>query len=286
MRGVENMSGIKRNISIADVAVYTILIASAVIAIFPVVWMLGISIKPTSESVAGWSAVYTANPTLNNYASIFKLMPFLQNVWNSVFTTVVGTAFTLFFCALAGFAFAKFYFPGRKALFYLLIATMLIPLEVGVVPLFIIMRKLELINSLWALIIPKAATAVGIFYMRQYIMAVPNEVLEAARMDGCSDFRSFIRIVLPIIKPGLASWAIITVIARWNDFFWPLILLRTKEKFTLMVSISLLPVSEGLSTPWPVIMAGTSMAVIPIMLLYFIFQKFQVAGLSAGAVKG
>lgn len=280
------MSGYGRNHRIASTAAYIILIAAAVIAIFPVIWMLAISIKPVTESVAGWGAIYTTQPTLDNYASIFDLMPFMRNAWNSVFTTTVGTAVTLFFCSLAGFAFAKFYFPGHKVLFYVLIATMLIPLEVGVVPLFLIMRKLDLINSLWALIIPKAATAVGIFYMRQYILAVPNEILEAARIDGCSDFRTFLRIVLPIIKPGLASWAIITIITRWNDFFWPLILLRTKEQFTLMVSISLLPVSEGLSTPWPVIMAGTSMAVIPIILLYFIFQKFQVAGLSAGAVKG
>ncbi|MBP1990649.1 carbohydrate ABC transporter permease [Paenibacillus eucommiae] len=276
----------KPKMKISSLFVYIGLIVIAVFSIFPVIWMMGISLKPVTESVAGFGAMYTSHPTWQNFASIFKLMPFWHNAWNSVFTTLVGMVSTLFFCSLAGFAFAKFQFPGRNVLFYVVIATMLIPLEVGIVPLFIIMRKLELINSLWSLIIPKAATAVGIFYMRQYIMAVPTEILESAKMDGCSDFRTYRSIILPIIKPALASWAALTVIARWNDFFWPLIFLRTKEKFTLMVSISLLPVSEGLSTPWPVIMAGTSMAVIPIMLLYFIFQRYQVAGLSSGAVKG
>jgi ABC-type glycerol-3-phosphate transport system permease component len=276
----------KRRINLAGVAVYGLLAIVAIFAIFPAVWMVAISIKPVTESVAGWNAIYTQSPTVQNYVSISKIMPILTNLWNSIFTSVVGMVSTLFFCSLAGFAFAKFDFPGRKVLFYVLVATMLIPLEVGIVPLFIIMRKLELVNSLWALIIPKAATAVGIFYMRQYIMAVPNEILEAAKIDGCSDFKTFIRIILPIIKPGLASWATLTLIARWNDFFWPLIFLRSQEKFTLMVSISLLPVSEGLSTPWQVIMAGTSITVIPIILLYFVLQKFQIAGLSAGAVKG
>jgi len=275
-----------RKFNTAGFFVHAILIIVVLVSVFPIIWMLAIAINPVTESVAGWNAIYTTKPTLQNFASIFNLMPVMRNMYNSLFTTVLGVVTTLFFCSLAGFAFAKFYFPGKKVLFYFIIFTMLIPLEVGIIPLFVIMRNLDLINSLWALIIPKAATAVGIFYMRQYILGVPTEVLEAAKIDGCSDFKMYYRIVLPIIKPGLASWAVLTAIARWNDFFWPLIFLRAKEQFTLIVAISLLPVSEGLSTPWPVIMAGTSMAVIPIIILYFIFQRFQVAGMAEGAVKG
>lgn len=269
-----------------DFFVHALLIIVVIVSVFPIIWMLAISVKPVTESVAGWDAIFITKPTLQNFFSIFDLMPVIRNMYNSLFTTVLGVVTTLFFCSLAGFAFAKFYFPGKKVLFYFIIFTMLIPLEVGIIPLFVIMRNLDLVNSLWALIIPKAATAVGIFYMRQYILGVPTEVLEAAKIDGCSDFKMYYRIVLPIIKPGLASWAVLTIIARWNDFFWPLIFLRAKEQFTLIVAVSLLPVSEGLSTPWPVIMAGTSMAVIPIIILYFIFQRFQVAGMSEGAVKG
>ena len=133
---------------------------------------------------------------------------------------------------------------------------------------------------------PRIATAVGIFYMQQYITDIPDELIEAAHIDGCGDFKIFTSIVIPVIKPALASWASVTLIARWNDFFWPLLYLRKQAKYTLMVSISLLPVSEGLSTPWPVILAGTTLVIIPIIVLYLLLQTFQKAGLTAGAVKG
>lgn len=213
-----------------------------------------------------------------------KIPVILLNVWRN--TPWFGTVTTLYFCALAGFAFAKFRFPGRNFLFYFVIATMLIPPEVGAVPLFILMKKFNLINSLWSLIIPRIATAVGIFYMHQYMSDIPDELIEAARVDGCTDFGIFTKIVLPVIKPALASWAAITLIARWNDFFWPLLYLRKSSKYTLMVTISLLPVSEGLSTPWPVILAGTTLVIIPIILLYLFLQRFQKSGMMAGAVKG
>ena len=254
--------------------------------IFPVVWMCIISLKGPNESISGFNSLWLSNPTLQNFKNVFNVIPVWNNIFNSAFTTLVGTITTLFFCSLAGFAFAKYDFPGKKFLFYFVIATMLIPPEVAAVPLFSIMRKLNLINSLWSLIIPRIATAVGIFYMRQYIVDVPTEIMEASRIDGCGDFSIYRRIILPIIKPALASWAVLTIIARWNDFFWPLLYLRSTPKYTLMVSISLLPVSDGLSTPWPVIMAGTTFAIIPVIILYLILQRFQQTGLSAGAVKG
>lgn len=277
----------KLKTTLTSVGVYTLLILISIVSIFPVLWMMSMAVKPISESVSGWAGLYTTSPTLDNITSIFQLIPVMRNTMNSVFTTVVGTASALFFSSLAGFAFAKFRFPGRDMLFYVVIATLFIPLEVGVIPLFIIMRNLGLVNNLWALIIPKMAPAIGIFYMRQYIMsAVPDEIIEAAKIDGSSDFNTFARIVVPMIKPGLAAWGSITMIARWNDFFWPLIILRSQEQFTLVLSVALLPVSEGLSTPWQVIMAGTSMAVIPVMLAYFFLQKFQISGLTSGALKG
>ena len=159
-----------------------------------------------------------------NFERLFEMIPVLQNTFNSVFTAILGTVTSLFFCSLAGFAFAKYSFPGRNALFYFVIGTMLVPPEVGAVPLFVIMKKIGLINSLWSLIIPRIATAVGIFYMHQYIKDVPDELIEAAKIDGCGDFKIFLRIIIPVIKPALASWASVTLIARWNDFFWPLVI--------------------------------------------------------------
>ena len=215
-----------------------------------------------------------------------EIIPFANNFKNSLLSTLGGTITTLFFCSLAGFAFAKYQFPGRNGLFYFVIATMLIPPEVGSVPLFIIMRQLGLINSLWSLIIPRMATAVGIFYMRQYIMEVPDSLVEAARIDGCNEFKIYYSIILPVIKPAIASWAVLTVVARWNDFFWPLLFLRKSSSYTLMVSLSMLPFSEGMSTPWPVIMAGTMIITLPVVLVYLFMQVYMKAGITEGAVKG
>lgn len=257
-----------------------------VICVFPVLWSCVISVKSVGEKVSGFSALAIQNPTLANYARLFQLVPIGQQLGNSVFTAVVGTVTTLFFCALAGFAFAKYQFPYRDALFYFVVATMTIPAEVGAVPLFLIMKEVGLINSLWSLILPRLATAVGVFYLRQYILEVPDDILDAARIDGCRDFGLFWKIVCPVIKPALASWASLTLIARWNDFFWPLLFLNKPEKHTLMVSVSILPLTDGLATPWQVILAGTTLVIVPSVLLYLAMQTFQKAGALEGAIKG
>lgn len=278
--------GYKKKQNMASFALHAILIIISLVCILPILWMCLISIKPASETMSGFHSIWVSQPTLDNFKRLFEMIPVAQNTFNSVFTTILGTVTSLFFCALAGFAFAKYKFPGRNFLFYFVIATMLVPPEVGAVPLFVIMKKFNLINSLWSLIIPRIATAVGIFYMHQYISDVPDELVEAAKIDGCKDFGIFLRIILPVIKPAIASWAAVTLIARWNDFFWPLLYLRKQTKYTLMVTISLLPVSEGLSTPWPVILAGTTLVIIPIVVLYLILQTLQKSGMMAGAVKG
>ena len=266
--------------------VYLLMAVIVVICLFPVIWSCIISIKSVGEKVSGFSALTISQPTLANYERLFELLPIWQHLGNSVFTSVMGTLTTLFFCSLAGFAFAKYRFPARNALFYFVVATMTIPAEVGSIPLFLIMRNLDLINNLWSLILPSLATAVGVFYLRQYMMEVPDEILEAARIDGCRDFGIFLRVVCPIVKPALASWASLTLIARWNDFFWPLLFLNKSSKYTLMVSVSMLPLSDGLATPWQVILSGTTLVIVPSILIYLFMQTFQKEGATAGAVKG
>lgn len=266
--------------------VYLLMAVIVVICLFPVVWSCIISIKSVGEKVSGFSALTISQPTLANYERLFELLPIWQHLGNSVFTSVMGTLTTLFFCSLAGFAFAKYRFPARNALFYFVVATMTIPAEVGSIPLFLIMRNLDLINNLWSLILPRLATAVGVFYLRQYMMEVPDEILEAARIDGCRDFGIFVRVVCPIVKPALASWASLTLIARWNDFFWPLLFLNKSSKYTLMVSVSMLPLSDGLATPWQVILSGTTLVIVPSIVIYLFMQTFQKEGATAGAVKG
>ena len=266
--------------------IHILLCFIVLVCVFPILWMCLIAFKDPSESLTGFHSLVVQSPTFSNFIRLTELIPIAQNTFNSTFTTLMGTVTSLFFCSLAGFAFAKYKFPGRNFLFSFLLATMLVPAEVGAVPLFIIMKKVNLINSLWSLIIPKIATAIGIFYMNQYISDVPDELIEAARIDGCTDFQIYWKVILPIIKPALASWGAVTLISRWNDFFWPLLFLRKQAKYTLIVTISLLPISEGLSTPWPVIMAGTTLVIIPIIVLYLILERFQKAGSFSGAVKG
>ena len=268
------------------VLLYVLAAVLVFVCLFPVVWSCIISIKSVGEKISGFNALTIEHPTLANYKRLFQLIPVGQHLYNSVFTSVIGTVTTLFFCSIAGFAFAKYRVPCRDFLFYFVVATMTIPAEVGAVPLFLIMKKMNLINNLWSLILPRFATAVGVFYLRQYIMEVPDEILEAARIDGCSDMGIFFRIVCPIIKPALASWASLTLIARWNDFFWPLLYLNKTSKYTLMVSVSMLPLSDGLATPWQVILSGTTFVIIPSIVMYLIMQTFQKEGATAGAVKG
>lgn len=272
-----------RNVSIL---VHLLLVLMVVIALFPVLWSCVISVKSVGEKISGFSALTIASPTLANYKRLFQLIPMKEQLFNSVFTTLVGTATTMFFCPLAGFAFAKYRFPCRDVLFYFVVATMTIPAEVASVPLFMIMKNIGLTNSLWSLILPRLTTAVGVFYLRQYIMDVPDEILEAARIDGCSDFRIFWTIVCPMIKPALASWASITLVARWNDFFWPLLFLTKRSKQTLMVSVAQLPLADGLATPWQVILAGTTLVIIPSIIIYVVIQSFQKDGAFEGAIKG
>lgn len=272
--------------SVQKVLIYAALCVAVFLCVFPIYWMVVASLKPVSETMAGFESLRIHSLTFENYRKVNEVVPMLRPVLNSLFTMAVGTATSLLFCSLAGFAFAKFQFPGRDALFIVVLLTLFIPQEVCVVPLYSVMRKLRLVNTLWSLIVPRAATALGIFYMRQYCMSIPTELIEAARIDGCSSFRTYTSVVVPVIKPAIASWAALTMISRWNDFFFPLIFLRSRSKYTLMVVISLLPVGEGLATPWPVILAGTTIAVMPIVILYFVLQKFQIADLMGGAVKG
>jgi ABC-type glycerol-3-phosphate transport system permease component len=275
-----------RGLHLERIVVYALLLIWAFLAIFPLFWMVSASLKPTTESFGGLSTILPQDPTFRNYQHVANLLPLGRNTLNSLIVATVGTLVTVFLCSLAGFAFAKYEFPGRNGLFLLLLATMMVPPEAAVVPIFAIMRALGWINNLLALIVPTAATAIGIFYMRQYITGFPNEVMEQGRLDGCGEFRIYWNLVLPVVTPALAAWASLAFIARWNDFFWPLLFMRSREMYTLMVAISVLPVSEGLSTPWPVIMAGTTISVVPLILIYFFLQRYQRGDLVAGATKG
>jgi ABC-type glycerol-3-phosphate transport system permease component len=265
---------------------YLTLAIGTVAVLFPVAWMIGASFKPDPEIMSARLNPIPLTPTLNGYRLMAEQLPLVRNAFNSVFVATTGTLLSLFLTSLGGYAFAKYDFPGNRPLFFFLLATMMVPYEVSLVPSYLIMVKLHWINTYTPLIIPGAASAWGIFMMRQYIASVPTEMLEAARIDGSSEFGIYWQIVMPVIQPALAAWGILGFVGTWNDFLWPMIILRSREMFTLMVAVASMPTARGFDTPWSVIMAGATVAVLPLMVLYAAGQRFFESGLTMGALHG
>ncbi|NMB45654.1 MAG: carbohydrate ABC transporter permease [Firmicutes bacterium] len=224
---------------------------------------------------------------LVNYHKVLEVIPFWTNLFNSAFISVTQTALVLFFCSMGGYAFAMYDFPGKRQLFIIMLATMMIPGIVQVIPWFIMMRWIGWINDFRGLIVPGAVNAFGIFWMRQYTQgSVPHELLDAARIDGCPEFLILFRVVMPLLKPALGALGIMTFMTTWNNFMQPLILLRETHRFTLPVALALLRGDPYRGTNYAVLMAGTAMAVLPVLIVFVMSAKKFMAGLTAGAIKG
>ncbi|HWC46887.1 MAG TPA: carbohydrate ABC transporter permease, partial [Casimicrobiaceae bacterium] len=207
-------------------------------------------------------------------------------IWNSFYIATSQTILSLFLCALGGYGFAKFRFPGRNVLFAFVIATLAIPFAVLIVPLFVMMRNtFHWIDTPWPLIVPWAANAFGIFFMRQYMLTIPDELIDAGRVDGASEPRIFFRIVLPVARPALISLGIIFFISSWNNFLWPLVVLPSPSHWTLPLVLRSLQGAPG-RTPYDVLMAGSVVSTLPIVLGFLFVQRRLVAGILAGTVKG
>ena len=268
-----------------DALMYGLLIAVSAFMIIPFIWMVSTSLKPADEIFAIPPIIISPNSSLNAYVYLQEQYNILGIVWNTFFIAFSATILRLFFCALGGYGFAKFKFPGQAALFAFLLGTMVIPSAVTLVPVYIIMRDLKWIDTFWPLIIPGAANAFGIFFMRQYIMSVSNELMDAARIDGAGEFTIFWRIILPIIAPGLTSLGLIFFMGSWNDFIGPLIYLKSPEHFTLPLIIRSLVGPVG-RTVYDVQMATSVISLIPLLIIFLIFQRRFVEGITAGAIKG
>jgi ABC-type glycerol-3-phosphate transport system permease component len=269
---------------VTKIFVYLLLILFTILMVLPLLWMVSSSLKPLSEIFSHPPTLFPKTIRWKNFVELFENFPFLQNIFNSVYIATVYTILASFFCALGGFAFAKYNFKYKNFLFLILFGSMMIPQEVLMIPLYIIFKDLNWIDSHWGLIIPGIANAFGIFFMRQFISSVPNELLEAARIDGLGEFGIFCRIILPIIKPGLASLGIIFFMSSWNNFLWPLILLKSPEMYTITVTIY--SITGGLQQPYHWILAGSVISVIPLFIIFLIFEKQFIAGITQGAVKG
>lgn len=221
---------------------------------------------------------------LDNLAILMAKIPFWKNLGWSLYVAALTTGLTLLFCSMAGFAFAAYEFRFKKALFALVMATMLIPAFLGMIPTFMIMDALGWIDQPRALYIPAAAPAMGIFLMRQYIeSAIPRELLEAARMDGCGEFNIYARIVVPLLGPAFGTLGLIAFIASWNNFIGPLIVMRSVERYTF--PLALRSVQSPVDTEWGALMAGSVVAVLPLLVIFIFSSRRLIAGLTAGAVK-
>lgn len=270
---------------LTDALMYGLLISVSAFMILPFIWMVSTSLKPADEIFAIPPIIISPNSSLKAYAYLQEQYNILGIVKNTFVIAFSATILRLFFCALGGYGFAKFKFPGQEALFAFLLGTMVIPSAVTLVPVYIIMRDLKWIDTFWPLIIPGAANAFGIFFMRQYIMSVSNELMDAARIDGAGEFTIFWRIILPIIAPGLTSLGLIFFMGSWNDFIGPLIYLKSPEHFTLPLIIRSLIGPVG-RTVYDVQMAASVISLIPLLIIFLIFQRRFVEGITAGAIKG
>jgi ABC-type glycerol-3-phosphate transport system permease component len=267
-----------------NLGIYVLLTGLAIYSILPFVWMASSSFKPISEIFAQPPQLITPTMNLNAYTFVFN-DGIGRTIINTFVLAVLFTTVTLFFATLAGFGFAKYEFPGRKWLFRLLLAIMLVPGAVTITPTYFIMLRLGWVDTMLPLIVPGAANAYAIFFMRQYILAVPDELLDSARIDGCTEFGVWWRVVVPIVAPGMVSLGLISFMAMWNNYLGPLIYLRSPENWTLPLYHMNLTTYISNGRPWPEWMAVGVISVVPTLLIYVLFQRRFTEGIAAGAVK-
>jgi len=265
--------------------VYLLLIPISIFMVLPYFWILITSLKTVAEVFHSPIIIFSRNMGLFNFRDAID-KGVLIRLWNTFFISFTATILRLFFCALAGYGFAKFRFPGRNILFSVLIASMIVPFAVVLVPLYIMMVNFHWIDTFLPLIIPGAASAFGIFFMRQYIRTIPDELLDAARIDGCSEFGIFTRVIIPVITPGLISLGLIFFMQVWNDFLLPLVILKTPENQTLPVMIASLFGVPGKTNMYTLQMAIAVISITPLIIIFLIFQRRFTTGITLGAVKG
>jgi len=263
---------------------YLVLAGGAFLMVFPFVWMMIASLMTAGEIQMRPPVWLPAQPQFDNYSELARSIPIGRLYFNSLFTSGIIVLGVLLSSSLAGFAFAKYRFPGRELLFYLILATMMIPFFVTLIPVFFIVRQLGWIDTYQGLVVPGLASAHGIFLTRQFMVTVPAELLDAARIDGASEPMIYWRIVIPLVQPALASLGTFTFIGSWNNVLWPLRVLNSRELFTLPLGINSLRSLYADNTN--LLMAGTAVAVVPMLLLFVFLQRYFIKGIALTGLKG
>jgi multiple sugar transport system permease protein len=259
-----------------------LLTAGAVLTAFPFFWMVTTSVKPLGESRQYPPEVLPTQPTFASFQRLFDDLDFGRYLLNTVIVVLISFV-GLLLMAMAGYGFAKFRFRGRGVMFALVLATMMVPVQVTMIPTYLLLNSVKLTNTLVGIALPALVSAFGIFLFRQFMVTIPDELIEAARLDGAGEARVFALIVLPMSRPALAVQAVLTFIAGWNSFLWPLVIANDQEKYTLAVGLSLL--NKQLSINPPLQMAGASLMVVPILIVYAIFSRHVVRGFTMSGLK-
>jgi multiple sugar transport system permease protein len=269
---------------ISQVILYILLVIGALIALLPMLWMLSASFMPTGEASMYPPRLLPSRITFSHYGELFTRLNLGRYLFNSALIAFTVTAISLVINSMAGYAFAKLRFRGRDRAFRILSLGLVLPVQVAMLPLFLLMKNLHLINTYWGVIIPGMASIFGIFLIRQYALSIPDDMLDAARIDGASELRIYWSVVVPGILPILATLAIWTFLATWNDFMWPLIVLSDEAHYTLPVALANLSGEHVMDTE--LMMAGSVLTVIPVLAVFLFLQRYYIQGVMAGSVKG
>lgn len=272
----------KNKLKLDKAIVILILAIGGIIMFTPFIWMILTSFKHSNEAVLIPPTLFPKVPTIDNYKKLFEELNFLVYLKNTIIVVLLFF-FGMLINAMAGYGFGKFKFPGKKILFYLVLATMMIPSQVTMIPVYLIINKMGLVNTMAGIVLPGLVVAYNIFLFKQFMGGIPNELMEAARIDGAGEFYIFFKLIMPISKPILAVQGILTFIAGWNNFLWPLIIANDEKYYTLSVGLSLL---KGQNTAnFALQMAGASIMVVPIMIIFCIFQKHIMDGFVTSGIK-
>jgi multiple sugar transport system permease protein len=269
---------------VARTVLYVVLVAGLLVMVGPFLWMLLSSVKPEAEirqvPPTWWPKTFTSF----NYHELFARLDFPKYFGNSLLVAVIVTAGNLIFCSALGYALAKLRFPGRRLLFLLVLGMLMVPGMAVFVPQFVLVSNLNLVDTYAGLVLPFLAGPFGVFLMRQYLLSLPDELIEAARVDGAGEFRIFWRIVLPLSRPALATLGILTFLASWNNFLWPLVVATTEDKYTLPVALALYSVGQN-RINFGLALAGAVVVVLPVLLVFLLLQRYFLRGIATTGLK-
>lgn len=266
------------------IPVYLVLTLGAVIMVIPFLWMVLTAFKTQGEAIQVPVVIFPSQWRLDGFKDVFERLPYAAAYKNTIISAVVTIVVQLVLCSMAGYAFGRISFPGRDLIFVASLSVLMIPSTLFILPQYLIIQKMGLLNTIPALFIPNLFSAFGTFLMRQFYMSLPKELEEAARLDGCNQFTIYAKIMTPLVKPGLTALAIITLRLAWNDLMWPMVVNKSTNKMTL--SAVLANLTGQYSTTYPTLMAGSLMAIIPMVILFAIFQKQFIEGIAFTGTKG